>query len=164
MRALVALPQAWFGLGVSGGTSRQDCGPGGSGQEAPHPPCLASATFLGSRVQGRVMKHPEDPNTLTCNVDDPVTEVARRLRQEEADRAVVLRSGQVAGIITERQIQVRAAAPGTRLEELKVADIMTFKDLAPTAPGLRGAARGEDLPSSQGESSSEAEPQRPTGP
>lgn len=119
-------------------------------------------TFKDPAARERGMKNPDDPNMLSCNVDDPVLEVARRMREEEAGRAVVLRSGQVAGLITERQIQVRAAAPGSRLEELKVGDIMTFKDLAPGAPGLQGAAREDEVP--RAGQDDRAPPSPPMGP
>jgi hypothetical protein len=76
-----------------------------------------------------------EPTTLATT--DSVEEAAQLMRSEDiGDVMVVNRNKKLAGILTDRDIVVRAAAAGADLKELKVEEIVTkeVKTIAPGAP------------------------------
>ena len=64
-----------------------------------------------------------DPRTV--NADDPVVEAARIMRDGDIGDVVVLDGGQVGGIVTDRDIVVRAIAEGRDPQSTSVGDVCT---------------------------------------
>jgi CBS domain-containing protein len=64
-------------------------------------------------------------NPRTVNVDDTVLEAAQVMRDSDIGDVVVVEGGQVAGIVTDRDIVVRAVAEGRDAESTTVGDIAT---------------------------------------
>jgi CBS domain-containing protein len=64
-------------------------------------------------------------NPRTVTVDDTVLQAARVMRDNDIGDAIVVDDGQVTGIVTDRDIAVRAVAEGRDAEATKVGDIAT---------------------------------------
>ena len=64
-----------------------------------------------------------DPRTV--NAGDPVIDAARIMRDSDIGDAVVMDGGQVAGIVTDRDIVVRGVAEGIDAESASVSDVCT---------------------------------------
>jgi CBS domain-containing protein len=73
-------------------------------------------------------------NPRTVDVGDTVIEAARQMRDGDFGSVLVLRDGQVDGIVTDRDIVVRAVAEGRDPESTKVADVST-SGVATVEPG-----------------------------
>lgn len=69
-------------------------------------------------------------NPVTVEADRPVTEAARRMRENDTGAIVVLDNGKVAGIVTDRDIAVRVVAEekdsSTPVREAYSADLQTL--------------------------------------
>jgi len=64
-----------------------------------------------------------DPRTV--NADDPILEAARIMRDSDIGDVIVLKGGQVGGIVTDRDIVVRGVAEGRDGESTSVSDVCT---------------------------------------
>ena len=64
-----------------------------------------------------------DPRTV--DVDDPVTEAARQMRDGDVGDVIVTRDGQVEGIVTDRDVAVRAVADGRDPQSTPVSEVCT---------------------------------------
>ena len=64
-----------------------------------------------------------DPRTV--NADDPVTDAARIMRDDDIGDVIVLQGEQVGGIVTDRDIVVRGVAEGRDAQSTKVGDVCT---------------------------------------
>jgi CBS domain-containing protein len=64
-------------------------------------------------------------NPRTVNADDTVVDAARVMGDNDIGDVIVTEDGQVSGILTDRDIVVRAVAEGRDPESTKVADICT---------------------------------------
>jgi CBS domain-containing protein len=64
-----------------------------------------------------------DPHTV--DVDAQIQEAARVMRDEDVGSVIVTEHGDVAGILTDRDIAIRAVAEGHDPSEAKVGDICT---------------------------------------
>lgn len=64
-----------------------------------------------------------DPRTVEA--DDSVVEAARQMREGDVGDVIVTRGGQVAGIVTDRDIVIRAVAEGRAQESTRVSDVAT---------------------------------------
>jgi CBS domain-containing protein len=71
-------------------------------------------------------------NPRTVNVDDTVQDAAGVMRDNDIGDAIVIEDGEVTGIVTDRDIVVRAVAEGkdcanTRAEEVMTTDVYTAR-------------------------------------
>jgi CBS domain-containing protein len=82
-----------------------------------------------ARTVEEIMTH--DPRTV--DADDPVVEAARQMRDGDVGDVIVTREGQVTGIVTDRDIVVRAVADGRPPESTPVSDVTT-SDVQALAP------------------------------
>ena len=64
-------------------------------------------------------------NPRTVNVDDAVKDAAVVMRDSDIGDVIVIEDGQVTGILTDRDIVVRAVADGRDAESTPVSDICT---------------------------------------
>jgi len=64
-------------------------------------------------------------NPRTVNVDDTVLEAAQVMRDNDIGDAIVVEDGQVTGIVTDRDIVVRAVADGRDPQSTAVGEICT---------------------------------------
>jgi CBS domain-containing protein len=64
-------------------------------------------------------------NPRTVNADDTVLQAAQVMRDSDIGDVVVVEDGQVTGIVTDRDIVVRAAAEGRDADSTTVGDIAT---------------------------------------
>ena len=64
-----------------------------------------------------------DPRTV--NADDPIIDAARIMRDSDIGDVVVMDAGQVTGIVTDRDIVVRAIAEGRDPQSTSVSDVCT---------------------------------------
>jgi CBS domain-containing protein len=74
-----------------------------------------------ARTVNEVMTH--DPRTVS--VDDPLTDVARVMRDDDIGDVLVEDAGRLVGILTDRDIVVRAVADGRNPAEVKAGEIDT---------------------------------------
>jgi CBS domain-containing protein len=61
-------------------------------------------------------------DVVTCPADTAVTDVARRMRDEDIGDVIVTEGGQLRGIVTDRDIVVRCVAEGGDLSGMTVGD------------------------------------------
>ena len=73
------------------------------------------------------------PDPTTVQARDSVVDAARVMRDEHVGAAIVLEEGQVAGILTDRDIAVRAVAEGRDPEKTTVGEICS-RDIVALAP------------------------------
>jgi CBS domain-containing protein len=64
-------------------------------------------------------------NPRTVNVDDTVLQAAQMMRDNDIGDVIVVEDGQVTGIVTDRDIVVRAVSDGRDPESTTVAEIAT---------------------------------------
>jgi signal-transduction protein with cAMP-binding, CBS, and nucleotidyltransferase domain len=68
-------------------------------------------------------------NPVTVEASDPVRDAARRMREADTGAVIVLQNGQVAGLVTDRDITVRIVADGkpadTAVREACSSDVAT---------------------------------------
>jgi CBS domain-containing protein len=64
-------------------------------------------------------------NPRTVNVDDTVLQAAQLMRDNDIGDVIVVEDGQVTGIVTDRDIVVRAVSDGRDPESTTVAEIAT---------------------------------------
>ena len=64
-------------------------------------------------------------NPRTVNVDDTIKDAAGVMRDSDIGDVIVIEDGQVTGILTDRDIVVRAVAEGRDAESTSVSDICT---------------------------------------
>jgi len=64
-------------------------------------------------------------NPRTVNVDDTAKDAAGVMRDSDIGDVIVIQDGQVTGILTDRDIVVRAVAEGRDADSTSVADICT---------------------------------------
>jgi CBS domain-containing protein len=64
-------------------------------------------------------------NPRTVNVDDTVLEAAQVMRDNDIGDVIVVEDGQLTGILTDRDVVVRAVAEGRDAESTTVGDIST---------------------------------------
>ncbi len=74
------------------------------------------------------------PDPVTVQASTPITEVAMAMRDEDIGDVIVLDDGKICGIVTDRDVVVRALAEGRDPSSTKVADICS-RDLTTVAPG-----------------------------
>jgi CBS domain-containing protein len=74
-------------------------------------------------------------NPRTVNVDDTVKDAAAVMRDSDIGDVIVIEDGQVSGILTDRDIVVRAVAEGRDADSASVSDICTtgIKAIEPDA-------------------------------
>jgi CBS domain-containing protein len=82
------------------------------------------------------------PKPVTLPLDAPLTEAARLMRDEEVGRVLVTQDGMLCGLLTDRDIVVRAVAEGrdltaTRLAEICSAGLVTVSPDDEAATALR---------------------------
>ena len=82
------------------------------------------------------------PEPVTLPLDAPLTEAARLMRDQEIGGVLVTQDGMLCGLLTDRDIVVRAVAEGrdltgTRLAEICSAGIVTVSPDDETATALR---------------------------
>lgn len=65
------------------------------------------------------------PRLVVLNPNDPVLEAARAIEQNRIGAVVVQKAGQVVGIVTDRDLAVRALGRGLDASTTKIADVMT---------------------------------------
>lgn len=80
-------------------------------------------------------------SVITVQVDTPVLEIARMMRDRSLGSVVVLREDKPVGIVTDRDLACRVLAEGKSPEEHKAEDIMSapLTCVADTDPPLRAA-------------------------
>jgi CBS domain-containing protein len=74
---------------------------------------------------GRTVEEIMTRNPRTTDAGDPVVEAARIMREEDIGDVIVIEGGRVAGIVTDRDIVVRAVAKGDDPNSTPVRDICT---------------------------------------
>ncbi len=70
----------------------------------------------------------------TCDADDSATDAAKAMRDGNFGAVIVLEEGRVSGILTDRDIVVRAVADGRDPDSVKVGTIAT-SDATTLSPG-----------------------------
>ena len=74
------------------------------------------------------------PNPRTVTPSDSLTDVAKVMRDADVGAVVVTESGVVSGIVTDRDIVVRAIAEGANPAEATVADAVEDRELKTVGP------------------------------
>jgi CBS domain-containing protein len=82
------------------------------------------------------------PEPVTLPLDAPLTEAARLMRDEEIGGVLITQDGRLCGLLTDRDIVVRAVAEGrdlagTRLAEVCSAGLVTVSPDDPADSALR---------------------------
>lgn len=79
---------------------------------------------------------------VTCSPNDTISQVAQKLQQEDIGACPVVDGDKLLGIVTDRDITVRAVAKGLDVNDTKISDVMST-DLISTNPSssLEDAAR-----------------------
>jgi CBS domain-containing protein len=70
---------------------------------------------------------------ITVDAGAPITEAARKMREADVGPIIVIDDGSVCGIVTDRDIAIRAVAEGMDPTKTKVADICS-KEVATLSP------------------------------
>jgi|SRR5439155_25907593 len=73
------------------------------------------------------------PNPLTVKATATIVEAAKKMKEADIGPVLVLEKDKVCGIVTDRDIAIRAVAEGRNPAEVKVADICS-RDLVVLAP------------------------------
>src|SRR4029453_2532265 len=73
------------------------------------------------------------PNPRTVKSNDTVVDAARAMRENAIGTAVVLDNGSILGLVTDRDIVVRAVAEGRDPSQTSVAEV-TSEDVATVTP------------------------------
>ena len=82
----------------------------------------------------RTLKDLMTPNPLTVTAGTTLTDAARQMRDQGIGDVIVTDSGKVCGIVTDRDIVVRALADGREPTTTTVGDICS-RDLVTLSPG-----------------------------
>lgn len=64
-------------------------------------------------------------SVVTCNVDESLQEVARKMQKQNIGLCPVFDENQLVGVVTDRDITVRAVAQGLDLSETTASSIMS---------------------------------------
>jgi CBS domain-containing protein len=75
------------------------------------------------------------PNPRTVTPDEKLSDVAKVMRDADVGALVVCESDVVTGILTDRDIVVRALAEGVDPDEARVADAVEARDVVTVEPG-----------------------------
>jgi CBS domain-containing protein len=73
------------------------------------------------------------PKPVTLDAGSPVIEAARLMKQSDIGDVIVLDSGKVCGVVTDRDIVVRVVSEGKDASSTKLADICS-RDLVSISP------------------------------
>jgi CBS domain-containing protein len=73
------------------------------------------------------IEHIMTRDPVACDIDDTAQDVARLLKDKNIGAAVVLRNGQVAGIVTDRQLALEVCAEGRAASEVPIRGVMTAR-------------------------------------
>ena len=73
------------------------------------------------------------PDPITVSASDTLADAARAMREADIGPVVVLERGKICGVVTDRDIVVRAIADGKDPKKVKVGDICT-RDLTTIRP------------------------------
>jgi len=73
------------------------------------------------------------PNPVTLPADSPLQEAARRMKEREIGDVIVLDKGAICGVVTDRDIVVRAVAENRDPATTRLADICS-RDLVTLTP------------------------------
>ena len=74
---------------------------------------------------GRTVEEVMTTNPRTVNADDTVLEASQLIRDNDIGDVIVVEDGEVTGIVTDRDIVVRAVAEGRDAESTTVGEIAT---------------------------------------
>jgi CBS domain-containing protein len=96
----------------------------------------------GSSAMARQVREVMTPAPPSLPLDAPLTEAARLMRDEEVGGVLIIQDGRLCGLLTDRDIVVRAVADGrdltgTRLADICSAGIVTVSPDDETATALR---------------------------
>lgn len=83
-----------------------------------------------ARTVNELMTH--DPRTVSPQ--DPVTRAARFMREDDVGALVVEDDGKLTGIVTDRDIVVRAVADGGDPDDVRIEQVATTGDLVTVTP------------------------------
>ena len=83
-----------------------------------------------ARTVNELMTH--DPRTVSPQ--DPVTRAARFMREDDVGALVVEDEGKLAGIVTDRDIVVRAVADGADPDNVRISQVATTGNLVTVTP------------------------------
>jgi len=72
-------------------------------------------------------------NPVTIQADQPVTAAARMMREKDIGPIIVMNDGGICGIVTDRDITIRAVADGKDPNSVKIGDICS-QDLHTLSP------------------------------
>ena len=75
------------------------------------------------------------PDPITVSADTPIAEVARQMRDNDVGAILVTDGGSVSGIVTDRDITVRAVADGRDASSTQVSDVATMDVTTLSASG-----------------------------
>jgi CBS domain-containing protein len=73
------------------------------------------------------------PDPVTVQADQTIVEAARLMKQNDVGPVLVLDAGQVSGIVTDRDIAVRAVAKGKNPNQVRVEEVAT-KNIRAVSP------------------------------
>jgi CBS domain-containing protein len=93
-------------------------------------------------AMARQVREVMTPQPITLPLDAPLTEAARQMRDEKVGAVLITQDGMLCGLLTDRDIVVRAVADGrdltgTRLAEICSAGIVTVDPDECTDTALR---------------------------
>jgi CBS domain-containing protein len=93
-------------------------------------------------AMARLVREVMTPQPITLPLDAPLTEAARQMRDEKVGAVLITQDGTLCGLLTDRDIVVRAVADardltGTRLAEICSAGIVTVSPDECTDTALR---------------------------
>jgi len=74
---------------------------------------------------GRTLRDVMSPNPVTLHTGTTVLEAARKMRDDDIGDVIVLRDGEVGGIVTDRDIVVRVLAEGLDPQTVSVSQVMS---------------------------------------
>jgi len=75
------------------------------------------------------------PDPIAVSADTPIAEVARQMRDNDVGAILVTDGGSVSGIVTDRDITVRAVADGRDASSTQVSDVATMDVTTLSASG-----------------------------
>jgi CBS domain-containing protein len=73
------------------------------------------------------------PDPITVDAGAPIVEAAQKMREADVGPVIVLEEGSVCGIVTDRDIAIRAVAEGMDPNQVTVGDICS-KEVATLSP------------------------------
>jgi CBS domain-containing protein len=91
------------------------------------------STTQEARKMAQSIREVMTPDPKTVQARDSVVDAARVMRDEDIGAGIVLEEGQVAGILTDRDIAVRAVAEGRDPEKTTVGEICS-RDIDALSP------------------------------